>query len=48
MVVVSAPVIMQLDFQQSFFFMTLEVPQIQFSPECRTFQLHAERAGFGG
>ena len=29
-VVVDAPVIMQLEFQQSFLFMFLEVPQIQF------------------
>ena len=47
-VVVSALAIMQLEFQQSFLFMVLEVSQIQFNPECRTFQLHAERAGYGG
>ena len=45
--VASATAIMQLELQQSFLFMILEVPQIQFNPECRTFQMHAERAGYG-
>ena len=45
--VASATAIMQLELQQSFLFMILEVPQIQFNPECRTFQMHAERAAYG-
>ena len=46
--VASALVIVQLEFQQSFLFMILEVLQIQFNPERGTYQLHAERAGCSG
>ena len=41
-------VVVQLEFQQSFLFMFLDVPQIQFNSEYRTFQLYADGYGCGG